>query len=378
MAEGVALAGWADRLAHPARTLRNACWKAEQRLPARLRSAVEAFREQFGPQPPWIVARNRRQTVVDYGPAYIFLEPTNACNLKCPLCPTGTGKAKRERGLMSVDLVQKVVGELRHKPAQFGFWLAGEPLLHPRIAEMVRIAAQAGLDPGIHSNGARLTPELARELIEAGLGWISFSFDGDTREDYERLRSPARFDDTIGKIRDFLRVRADLGRRTPRVIVQTLIPYQGGEVHPYGVQLQASESFRRMFAGAGVDEFRALLAHSWSGQLDGVEGVAPNRNRTGCRWVCIVPFRDLVIAWNGDILTCCGDLDGVNVLGEVRTKTVSEVWNGEGYQRFRRAMLSSEIETWPLCGGCERIWILPPHPQDYRLRFEKLRYRLRR
>jgi MoaA/NifB/PqqE/SkfB family radical SAM enzyme len=374
------MATWTDRITHPLRTIRNAKWKTEATLRNprhRVEPLWEAMREQLGRQPPWIVARNRRKLVVDYGPPNIFLEPTNACNLRCPMCPTGVGKSSRGRGLLSLDLVGKLVSEIRHQPQQFGFWLAGEPLLHPQIVEMVGLAARAGLKPAIHSNATKLTRDLAQGLIKSGLNWISFSFDGDNRADYERLRQPASYDDTVERIRMFLSVRRELGSATPRVVLQTLIPYENEAVHPYGVHVEPSPEFRQQFDGYGVDEFRALLAHSWSGQLDGYQGVAPNHKLTGRRWLCIVPWRDVTIAWNGDLVSCCGDLDGVNVIDNIRDKSLYDAWNGPGYQAFRKAMLGGGIEKWALCGECERIWTERPHRTDYRLRFEMLRYRLR-
>ncbi|MBX7244685.1 MAG: SPASM domain-containing protein, partial [Candidatus Sumerlaeaceae bacterium] len=265
----------------------------------------------------------------------------------------------------------------RHEPIQFGFWLAGEPVLHPEIVELVSIASSYGIKPAMHSNATKMTRPLAEGLIKAGLHWLSFSFDGDNKEDYERLRTPAKYEDTIEKIRMFLRVREELGSKTPHVVIQNVVEYRGPEVHPRGAPVMADANFRRQFDGTGVNEFKAILAHSWSGQLDGYGGVAPNIKDTGQRWICIIPFRDMTISYNGDIVSCCGDLDGTNVIDNVVGKDFYEVWNGKGFQKFRNAMLTDEIERWPLCGDCERIWTTDPHPNDFPLKYEMLRYKLR-
>lgn len=39
-------------------------------------------------------------------PYYIGLEPTNTCNLKCPLCPTGLNLSKRRKGINDEKKVQ--------------------------------------------------------------------------------------------------------------------------------------------------------------------------------------------------------------------------------------------------------------------------------
>lgn len=363
------MASWHDRLLSPVQTANNARWKA--------RMAWQAFSRQFIHAPAWVAARNRRDLVMKLGPDSIFLEPTNACNLRCPMCPTGSGKAQRKRGIMDVALAAKIIGEIRHKPSLFGYWLAGEPLLHPQITELVRLAADAGLGPGIHTNGTQLDEDLSEALIRAGLKWVSFSFDGDNAADYERMRPPARYEDTIERIKTFLRVKQRIGEDAgPHVIIQTLIPFENETVHPYGVLLECSEEFRRRFDGLPVNQFNAILVHGWSGQMEDCLTAAPNRAGLGGRWVCNVPWKDMTIAWNGDVVTCCGDLDAVNVLGNVAQENLYDVWNGKGYQQFRRAMSGGEIEQWKLCGVCERIWAKPSR-NDYDLRLEILRHKLR-
>ena len=91
---------------------------------------------------------------------------------------------------------------------------------------------------------------------------------------------------------------------------------------------------------------------------------------------CGIPYTDLTIAWNGDAVTCCGDLDAHNVLGNFRDEPLYDLWNNERFRAFRRAMHTDEIESWPLCGSCERLWT-QPHPLDYDLRLLLLRHRLR-
>lgn len=125
------------------------------------------------------------------------------------------------------------------------------------------------------------------------------------------------------------------------------------------------------------DRLEALPAHAWSGRLDGYAGVAPLHRNTGIRWNCIIPWRDMTIAFDGKIVSCCGDLDAKNVIDDVSRKTIYEVWNGPQFQQFRHAMLTNEIEKWPLCGGCDRIWTEKPSPLDYDLKMEMLRFKLK-
>jgi MoaA/NifB/PqqE/SkfB family radical SAM enzyme len=347
--------------------IRNALWKGKH--------LARAVRENLDTRErPWIRARNRHKTILDYDPINIFVEPTNICDLRCPMCPTGAGLTASKKGFLDASILAKILGELRHTPRTFGLWLAGEPLLHPQIVELIRMCAQKGVRPSLHTNATRLTPELAEQMIKAGLGEISFSFDGRTIEEYETLRKGAHFSAVLNNIQDFLRIKQQLGSPLPRVVIQNIEPYERGRHQRIPLHENVHE-LRQQFSGLPVDEFRTILAHSWSGVMENMQYVAPG-HRKGRRWVCAVPYTDLTVNWRGEAVTCCGDFDAANVLGDVTKETIYELWNNERFQRFRAAMHTREIEYFPLCGQCERIWA-DPNSLDYSLRLELLRYMLR-
>jgi MoaA/NifB/PqqE/SkfB family radical SAM enzyme len=347
--------------------LRNAVWKVRQFAGA-LRKNVRTTDR------PWIRARNRRETVLNYGPVNIFIDPTNVCNLKCPMCPTGAGLSKSEKGFLDPAVLQKLVSELRHKPQTFGLWLAGEPLLHPHIEELIGICVHHGVEAAIHTNATKLTPEMAERIINAGLYEISFSFDGRSVEEYETLRKGADFHKVLENVRTFLKIKQARSSPLPRVIIQNIEPFEEGR-HKRVPLCEKRETLEDRFKGLPVDEFKTILAHAWSGVMEGYTYVAPS-HRKGKRWVCDVPYRDVTFNWKGEAVTCCGDLDNANILGDIKKENLYELWNNKSFQRFRAAMHGNEIEQFPLCKECERIWA-DPHPLDYELRLEMLRYKLK-
>ncbi|MFP4579741.1 MAG: radical SAM/SPASM domain-containing protein [Candidatus Sumerlaeia bacterium] len=362
------LAKLADAMAHPRVYAERATWKYKR--------FTHAFRKVFLQAPRWMRACNRRLEVLDYGPISIFLETASGCNLHCPMCPTGVGTVQRKHGFMSTDLARKLVAEIEHQPLQVGTWLGGEPLLHPDIVEIVRILADAGLLVSMHTNATLLNEEMSEALIDAGLGYISFSFDGADAAQYEKLRRGADFNKTLKNVRDFLRVKQEKSLERPWVTIQTVQDYLGEEVHPYGVELETPAEIRQLFAGLPVDEFKCIIAFGWPALLDDSPIVAPNHAHEGTRMACWIPYTDMVIAWDGRVVSCCGDLDALGVLGDFNRENLYELWNNENFQAFRRSMHTNEVETHPLCGKCERIWALP-HRLDYELRLSLLRYRLK-
>jgi radical SAM protein with 4Fe4S-binding SPASM domain len=85
-------------------------------------------------------------------------------------------------------LFEKVVSEAG-KARVFQMALGGgEPLLHPRIVDMIRLARQHGIVPNLTTNGNLLDDEMAAALKEAGLGQVQISLNGVTEEANRKTR----------------------------------------------------------------------------------------------------------------------------------------------------------------------------------------------
>jgi MoaA/NifB/PqqE/SkfB family radical SAM enzyme len=212
---------------------------------------------------------------------------------------------------------------------------------------MVRAAAEKGFQVCIHTNATRLTGELGRELIEAGLSEISFSFDGETREEYERIRVGAEFDKTLSNILRFLETKKALGRRNPRATLQIIKPFDGAHSAPPG----PSPEFMARFDGLPLDDVRILTPHTWAGE----------KTEVGCRplgtryFPCQTAWESMSIAWDGRVLLCCGDLNGRVVLGDVTRQTAEEIWRGP-IRDLRRALAEHREGSLPLCRQCDALW----------------------
>ena len=109
--------------------------------------------------------------------AFIYhIELTNACDLTCSYCPLT--ESTRPRSVMSDETFEKVIAHMK-KRSPLNFMILhhfGEPLLHPRLPQFIRRAAEARLNPGFSTNGEKLNRDLFRELIQNGLRWMCIAF----------------------------------------------------------------------------------------------------------------------------------------------------------------------------------------------------------
>ena len=60
-------------------------------------------------------------------PSILMFEPTNLCNLKCPLCPTGNNSLKATKGYLEFENYKKVIDQIGKYLLNLTLWNFGEP-----------------------------------------------------------------------------------------------------------------------------------------------------------------------------------------------------------------------------------------------------------
>ncbi len=131
-------------------------------------------------------------TSVEEGPRKVYVEPTNACNLACATCVRHSWD--EPEGFMEWATFEAVVDGLGRRAGTLAFMGLGEPLLHPRFLDMVRLAKERGLRAEVTTNALLLDDAMAAGLLEAGLDQLVVSIDGASAEAFGRVRSGASLD----------------------------------------------------------------------------------------------------------------------------------------------------------------------------------------
>src|SRR5690348_3248552 len=100
-------------------------------------------------------------TVLPYPPLLVNLEPTNHCNLRCPMCPVSQSDRRSDvaRGFMDPAVLAEVVRKIAPFRPEIALNLGGESLLHPRIVDIVATLKAAGLYVFLDSNATLLTAD---------------------------------------------------------------------------------------------------------------------------------------------------------------------------------------------------------------------------
>lgn len=113
-------------------------------------------------------------------PTGSLLEITSRCNIDCVYCYCNPKKDKKD---MSFENVKRTIDILSKSPIKQVTLTGGEPLLHPKIEDIVKYASDSGLITHICSNGYLLTKDLANKFAKNGLSQIQVDI-AHTRPDF--------------------------------------------------------------------------------------------------------------------------------------------------------------------------------------------------
>ena len=295
-------------------------------------------------------------------PMTISIEPTTACNLRCPECPSGLRAFTRETGNMKEDFFRKIIGELHHRLMYLIFYFQGEPYIHPRFLDMVHYAHQKGIYTITSTNGHFLHPENARKTVASGLDRIIISVDGSTQEVYEQYRKEGSLETVLEGARNLVAAKKEAGSSTPHIVFQMLVvkpnEHQIGEIKRLAKEIGVNEVKLKT---AQVYDFAAghpLIPdqEKYSRYYQGKDGRWHIKNKLLHQ--CWKLWHACVITWDGMVVPCCFDKDATHRLGNLREQSFAAVWKGEAYGHFRTEILRGRDQI-DICTNCTegcKVW----------------------
>jgi len=291
----------------------------------------------------------------------IFIEPTNVCNLRCPICPSNN-EMTRGRGFMKREIFEKIVDEVKDQKLCLNLWGWGEPLLHPEVFSFVKYASEAGVKVRLSTNLEKIRQATIPNLVNSGLDMLIFSFDGFSQEVYSEYRVGGDIEHTKLVLRQIVDSKRNLGANRPRLVATTLITKS---VLP---ELNDIIEYSR---ATGVDAVLLKYPDLWrSGKSEKtvldlykrfiVEDPSMSRYQTvtGNIQESIIPinstdclFHDKngVILWDGDVTVCCYDHDGKHVFGNVRESSYGQVLNSEAKKVKWANMSTKQLDICQYC-----------------------------
>lgn len=295
-------------------------------------------------------------------PFSISVEPTTACNLRCPECPSGLRAFSRNTGNLKADFFRKIIDELGNQLFYLTFYFQGEPYINPAFLEMVRYAHQKGIYTATSTNAHFLNDKNAKATVESGLDRLIISVDGTTQEVYEAYRKEGSLEKVLEGAGRVVYWKKQLQSATPHIIFQFLV------VRPNQHQI---EDVKALAKEIGVDEVKFKTAQiydykqgnpliptidkyaRYAQQADGTYKIK-NELLNHC-WKL---WHSCVITWDGWVVPCCFDKDAQYRLGSLQYEPFANIWHNEAYQAFRKQLLKGRNQI-DICTNCTegcQVW----------------------
>lgn len=321
-------------------------------------------------------------------PLCVSIEPSNICNFKCLMCWQSTEEFKKCATPfmnMSMEVFQKTIADLKEMKAKTGrklkllkFYFRGEPLLHPEIGNMLKMAKEADITEctEVTTNASLLTPELARTFVEYGLDYFRASIYSVTPENQKRITQTSVTPETVKNNIAYLRkYRDEKGAKKPFICAK-IMDSHGKE----------NEIFKKMYENIADETLVDVpwdLAGTEEKALDKLYGGADEGEKARKKYeeiqhkntrnnVCRYPFTHCIVEADGKVVICCMDWPGMTNIGHIMEESLYDIWHGKRLYDFRVMQLKTCGAGHPLCDGCALPLQNKPEDELYGFPIERL------
>jgi radical SAM protein with 4Fe4S-binding SPASM domain len=287
-------------------------------------------------------------------PIVYNIETTNACNMRCEMCPRTTMMTRPIKTLEK-DTFEKIIEQLKPFSTQewdtwehfceseYGisrkdmsenhFFLHiipkviqlhgyGDPLLDQNMAEYVKLLHERGFLSYFSCNPANIDIDSTKEMFENNLNYIKYSLESVSDATHKKIRGNAsNFSESYKKIIELLDFKIECGYKT--TIIITMLNLNRPD------QMEDFKQLKEAFTGKDV--YLYLKSEDTQWYRKDYHGTA------SVHWseICKHPWMSMTIKSNGDATMCMEDFNNEIILGDAIKESLSDIWNGEKYRQFR-------------------------------------------
>jgi len=287
-------------------------------------------------------------------PVVYNIETTNACNMRCVMCPRTTMMTRPVK-TMKKDTFVKIIDQL--KPFSVSDWKKweqfcqsvygisqkdmsenhfflyiipkviqlhgyGDPLLDKNMAEYVKFLHDRGFLSYFSCNPANININSTKKMFENNLNYIKYSLESVSDATHKKIRGNAsNFSESYKKIIELLKIKEDCGYKT--TIIITMLNLNRPD------QMEDFEQLKEAFTGKDV--YLYLKSEDTQWYRKDYHGTA------SVHWseICKHPWMSMTIKSNGDATMCMEDFNNEIILGDANKESLLDIWNGQKYQQFR-------------------------------------------
>ena len=313
---------------------------------------------------------------ISYAPAmpvHVTIEPTTACNARCPVCETGANILSRPKGTLDFLHFQRVVDQIAHSTNTLLFYFMGEPFLNKDAYDMVKYAKTNGIYVATSTNGDFVDPD---KLVDCGIDMVYFQIGGMTESTHQVYRINSELARVIPNLEATIAAkRAKYGNKlsadqfreaAPKIVLGLIVmkhnEHEIPEFLAWSDRIGADQSNIVSPVVRSIEQGKTYLPDDDKFWLYDRELF--NKNGTlvpkpAHQNDCTLIWNSTVITWNGDVVPCCRDPLGKFVMGNVFEKPLRQIWNNDKYRAFRKRLLTNQNSI-GICRLCTEFWVPTP------------------
>lgn len=276
-------------------------------------------------------------------PEDIQIQTITGCNASCAFCPHGKTQKPFPQGKMEDDLYSKIIDECLKKPVKrISPYLMNEPLLDRELGWKIRYIAerkQSRPSTKVNTNASLLKGDMVENILNSGLDRLNISFHGISKEVYEKSMQGLDYEKTLGNVNNFLEIKKEMKAEKPKVTI-TMVRTKWIE--------SEIDDIKRYWGKRNVSVHMQPLENRANEHVKN-KGLNPNEWQPYL-W-CKRLFTQAYVLYSGDMVLCCVDWERTTILGNVREKSIEEVWNGGKAVSIRKKFLGGNTAGL-LCHSC--------------------------
>ncbi len=268
----------------------------------------------------------------------VNLEPITQCNLKCKYC-RGRYDFPIMNEKITLTQLNRLLKQIPQSVETIQLNIVGEPLLHPRILELINLTSKYGFRPIIFTNGTLLNSELNNQILSSHLDVLNISTETDSLN--AREMRGIDIDKLDQNIFDLLEKRAKLKSNLKIKLALVL--------HSKNIM------------------YISQFLKKWGNRVDGIKIVPTlSIDEKRVKGLCSELWRgNLNILPNGIVSACCSDFSNRLVVGDLKNTTLMGIWCGSNLQNLRLNFIKRNIPDrcnfccTDECGNIDRFKHIP-------------------
>lgn len=289
-------------------------------------------------------------------PLNMQVELTSYCDLRCPVCPIGAGELRRKPVAMAPDLFERLMAEVGPYLLTVSLWAWGEPLLHPRLIDILRVARRYPFAALLSTNGQKLSDERVLAALKSEPpAYLIVALDGLCDETNSHFRRGARIQPALDGVRHLARWKQETGSRLPVLHCRFMVMKHNQHELPGLREFARGNGFDMVSIrtlsiidsdsdahGSFIPDSDEWRAYSYQG------GQRLHRND----FICQHAFSFPTVLADGTVVACDQDYNASQPYGVFSVeRSFAQIWFGNAAGNVRR-IVRDDPHQYSFCRNC--------------------------